>query len=69
MKVVNEMPNDDLTYERFIEVLEQATNKGWASKIVCATHDGLPRTEEEDADWEQGLDPCVPAVRLWDRDA
>lgn len=38
--------------------------KGYCSEPVCNTHDGLPSTEEEDAQWEDGLDPCVPAVRL-----
>lgn len=40
--------------------------EGWCSDIVCATHDGLPSTEEEDEAWEQGWDPCVPALRLYD---
>lgn len=38
--------------------------KGFCSEVVCATHDGLPSTKEEDEEWEQGFDPCIPVVRL-----
>lgn len=55
-----------LTYERFIETIEEAVERGWASPIVCATHDGVPHTEDEQADWEDGFDPCAPAIRLWE---
>jgi hypothetical protein len=37
---------------------------GYCSQPVCATHDGMPSTPEEDRAWEDGYDPCVPAVRL-----
>jgi hypothetical protein len=39
--------------------------QGWISDAVCATHDGLPSTDDENDEWEAGWDPCVPAVRLW----
>ena len=48
----------------FQEWLEMGIKLGYCSQPVCNTHDGLPSTEEEDAMWEEGLDPCVPAVRL-----
>lgn len=44
-------------------------NNGWVSKPVCSTHDGLPTTRDEDAEWEEGGDPCVYAVRLFYDDA
>ena len=37
----------------------------WCSDIVCATHDGIPTTPEEDAEWDDGSDPCQPVVRIW----
>lgn len=47
------------------EWLEYGIEKGFCSKLVCSTHDGLPSSgEEEDAEWEEGGDPCVPAVRI-----
>jgi hypothetical protein len=45
-------------------LLEGATN-GWCSMVVCSTHDGLPSTPEEFAEFENGFDPCVPAIRVW----
>jgi hypothetical protein len=48
----------------FQEWLQMGIQEGYCSQPVCATHDGLPSTEEEDAQWEEGADPCVPAVRL-----
>lgn len=31
---------------------------------VCATHEGIPDTEEERAQWEDGGDPCQMVIRL-----
>lgn len=39
--------------------------KGWCSRPVCATHDGVPDTEEEQAEWDEGYDPCQHILRLW----
>lgn len=52
----------------FDEWLEVGVKEGYCSKPVCNTHDGLPSSEEEDKAWEDGYDPCVPAVRLFWRD-
>jgi len=49
----------------FDEWLTYGVGKGYCSAPVCNTHDGLPSSEEEDAQWEDGGDPCVPAVRLY----
>lgn len=49
----------------FVEWLEIGQKEKWISEIVCCTHDGLPGTEEEEAEWDQGFDPCVPALRVW----
>jgi hypothetical protein len=51
---------------QFEDWLEYGMKLGWCSNIVCATHDGLPGTPDEDFRWEEGDDPCVPAVRLWE---
>jgi hypothetical protein len=37
---------------------------GYCSEPVCDTHDGVPLTEEERDRFEDGEDPCIPAVRL-----
>jgi hypothetical protein len=51
-----------ISYEQWLEV---GTKHKFCSEPVCNTHNGLPSTEEEDAMWEDGGDPCVPAVRLY----
>lgn len=39
-------------------------DKGWATPSLCATHDGIPHTEAEDNEWEEGGDPCIHVIRL-----
>jgi hypothetical protein len=48
------------------EWLQLGIREGWCSEIVCNTHEGLPCDDEEEAAWERGEDPCVPAVRLYE---
>jgi hypothetical protein len=54
-----------MTVDPFWRWLDEGIEAGFCSQPVCNTHDGLPSTEEEDRDWEDGGDPCVPAVRLY----
>jgi hypothetical protein len=39
---------------------------GWIGAPVCYTHDGLPTSNEEDASFEDGSDPCMHVLRLYD---
>lgn len=39
---------------------------GWVSPPLCDTHDGVPLSAEEDAEFSAGHDPCVYVVRLYD---
>jgi dCMP deaminase len=45
--------------------IEYGTNHGWVTE-ACATHDGIPATPEEDAEWAEGYDPCQHVLRLWE---
>ena len=38
---------------------------GWIGAPICYTHDGLPTTEEEDAEFEEH-DPCIHILRLYE---
>jgi hypothetical protein len=38
---------------------------GWVGPPVCETHDGLPLTAGEDAEFESG-DPCIHIMRCYD---
>ena len=52
--------------DEFFAMLTAAMEAGHISDIHCGMHDGLPMTEEENADLEEGFDPCVPVVRIWE---
>ena len=54
-----------MTWNDFWAWLDFGVSNGWCSQSVCETHDGLPWTEEETVEWEDGNDFCVPAVRLY----
>ena len=46
------------------EWLTLGITAGYCSAPVCSTHDGVPMTAEEEAEVDDGGDPCVPVVRL-----
>jgi len=48
--------------ESFDEWLAEGIKKSWCSPPVCATHDGLPSTAEEDELWLEE-DPCQFVIR------
>lgn len=52
----------------FGDWLTYGIERGWVSDIVCDTHDGIPLTDEEEDQWEEGGDPCAPVVRVWGED-
>jgi hypothetical protein len=41
-------------------------SKGWISEPNCYTHDGVAMTEEEEAEFNEGGDPCIPMFRIWE---
>lgn len=38
---------------------------GYVGPPVCATHDGIPSSADEDNQFEQGFDPCLHIMRLY----
>lgn len=55
----------DEEHDEFEKWILQGIERKWISDVVCATHEGLPNTEEEEKEWEEGYDPCVPGIRVW----
>ena len=49
----------------FDEWMQFGRDAGWIAAGCCATHTLLPMTAEEEQEFEDGGDPCVPAVRVW----
>jgi len=39
-------------------------DNGWCGPCVCYTHDGMPLSEAEEDQFEEG-DPCVHIIRLY----
>jgi len=52
----------------FEEWLKVGVSNGWCGPAVCYTHDGLPTSEPEDAEFEEGNDPCLHIIRLYEDD-
>jgi hypothetical protein len=50
----------------FYDWIEEGYARGWAGPPVCQTHDGIPLTPEEDKEFDQGGDPCVHVIRLYE---
>lgn len=45
--------------------LQVGIDQGWCSSVICSTHEGLPMTEEEMEEWDDGYDPCIFGIRMW----
>lgn len=63
--VAMDIPSPAVGPAAFDEWLELGVEKGWVSQPFCGTHDVAPMTPEEEAEFEEGYDPCSALVRLW----
>jgi hypothetical protein len=52
--------------KEFDEWLQEGLTNGFCGPAICYPHDGLPLTEEEDREFEQGGDPCIHILRLYE---
>jgi hypothetical protein len=50
----------------FDEWISYGIEKGWCGPPVCYTHDGLPMSEQEYAEFDEGQDPCSHIVRMYE---
>lgn len=51
--------------KEFGEWLQKGIENEWITNPFCNTHDVDPgMTEEEQKEWEDGLDPCQHVVRI-----
>jgi hypothetical protein len=51
------------------EWIELGVKMGWCSPPICEPHDGMPMSEEEARQYEEGSDPCVHILRLYNNEA
>jgi len=49
----------------FNDWLQIGRDNDWVSESVCDTHDGLPMSEAEWNEFEEG-DPCIHVLRLYE---
>jgi hypothetical protein len=49
----------------FSEWLQEGITNGFCGPAVCYTHDGLPLSDQEYTEFEDG-DPCVHIIRLYE---
>jgi hypothetical protein len=50
----------------FDEWITYGIEKGWCGPPVCYTHDGLPMSEQEYTEFDEGQDPCTHIVRMYE---
>lgn len=50
----------------FTEWMKIGIENGWCGPPVCYTHDGMPMSEKEDAQWADGDDSCLHIIRLYE---
>lgn len=49
----------------FSEWLQEGISNGFCGPAVCYTHDGLPMSDQESDEFEEG-DPCIHIIRLYE---
>lgn len=50
----------------FDEWLKLGFDAGFCGPAVCSTHDGVPTSASEDIEFENGDEPCVHVLRLYE---
>lgn len=52
-----------MTYNEWVAY---GVNKRWVTLPVCDLHNGYPLTDKEQKDIDEGTDPCIYVMRIWD---
>ena len=60
------MNQPPITLDTFEDWLAIGYARGWVGPPVCITHDGLPTTPLEDMWTDDGDDPCIHVLRLYE---
>ena len=51
----------------FEEWANYGWQQGWCGPPVCYTHDGLPMADNEHDQLDEGDDPCIHVIRLYEQ--
>jgi hypothetical protein len=49
----------------FLDWLQIGYSAGWIAPPTCETHHGSPMRPWEEAEFEDGGDPCILTARIW----
>ena len=53
-------------FDNFDDWLAHGIKMGWCGPALCYTHDGVGMTNEENQEFEDGGDPCLHVLRLYE---
>lgn len=59
------MPIPEVDFDTYLAWLEFGIKAGWIAKPVCETHENVPLRDWEEAEIEEGADPCILVARVW----
>ena len=63
--ILRDIQDTEANFNEFEIWLENGIERGWITEPFCNTHEGDPfMSEEEEAEWEMGGDPCQVVVKL-----
>ena len=63
--MLKDIQNTEANFNEFEIWLDNGIERGWVTEPFCNTHEGDPyMTEEEEAEWESGGDPCQVVVKF-----
>lgn len=60
---VSKLNEQSVSFEQWISY---GISMGWCGAPVCSTHDGIPTSAMEDSEYEDGSDPCIHVVRMYE---
>jgi hypothetical protein len=52
--------------DNFDKWLQVGIKNNWCGPAICYTHDGLPISERQSQEFEEGGDPCLHIIRLYE---
>lgn len=54
------------TPDNYYDWVRLSITKGWCGPPICLTHDGIPTTPEQDSQLDEGHDPCINMIRIYE---
>ena len=55
-----------MSKKTFDEWLQEGLDLNFCGPAICYPHDGLPLTPEEEQEFDDGSDPCIHIIRLYE---